>query len=187
MRKKIFLSAVAGRLPGFLPARWRGGAPMRSRRSRPLAKKVAKELTMHGHTRVDEYYWLNQRENPEVIAYLQAENAYTDAVMKPAPACARPCTGRWSAACSRPTCRCPISRTATGTTPASKRGRTTRSTAARRRRCRAPSRSCWTATAWRPAQNISTSARSPSARTTPPWPTAWTPCRAASTASASAA
>ena len=39
---------------------------------------------MHGHTRVDEYYWLNQRENPEVIAYLQAENAYTDAVMKPA-------------------------------------------------------------------------------------------------------
>jgi len=50
----------------------------------PLAKKVAKELTLHGHTRVDEYYWLNQRENPEVIAYLQAENAYTDAVMKPA-------------------------------------------------------------------------------------------------------
>jgi len=50
----------------------------------PLAKKLVKEMTLHGHTRVDEYYWLNQRENPEVIAYLQAENAYTDAVMKPA-------------------------------------------------------------------------------------------------------
>ncbi|MBN2347037.1 MAG: oligopeptidase B, partial [Candidatus Aminicenantes bacterium] len=49
----------------------------------PLAKKVPKKLTIHGHTRVDEYYWLNQRENPEVIAYLKAENAYTDAVMKP--------------------------------------------------------------------------------------------------------
>ena len=48
-----------------------------------MAKKVAKELTLHGQTRVDEYYWLNERKNPEVIAYLQAENAYTDAVMKP--------------------------------------------------------------------------------------------------------
>ncbi len=50
----------------------------------PVAKKIAKDLVMHGHTRVDEYYWLNQRENPEVIAYLQAENAYTDSMMKPA-------------------------------------------------------------------------------------------------------
>jgi oligopeptidase B len=50
----------------------------------PVAVKIAKELTIHGHTRVDEYYWLNQRDNPEVIAYLQAENAYADAVMKPA-------------------------------------------------------------------------------------------------------
>ena len=49
----------------------------------PVAKKIAKELTLHGLTRSDEYYWLNQRENPEVIAYLQAENSYTDAVMKP--------------------------------------------------------------------------------------------------------
>ncbi len=50
----------------------------------PVAAKIAKELLLHGHVRNDEYYWLNQRENPEVIAYLQAENAYTDAVMKPA-------------------------------------------------------------------------------------------------------
>ena len=44
----------------------------------PVAKKVAKELTMHGHTRVDNYFWLNQREDPEVISYLRAENAYKD-------------------------------------------------------------------------------------------------------------
>ncbi|WP_242926974.1 S9 family peptidase [Pontibacter vulgaris] len=43
----------------------------------PVAKKVAKELSMHGDTRIDNYYWLNQREDPEVIAYLNAENAYT--------------------------------------------------------------------------------------------------------------
>ena len=48
----------------------------------PVAKKVAKELTTHGHTRVDNYYWMNQREDPEVIAHLEAENAYKEAVMK---------------------------------------------------------------------------------------------------------
>jgi oligopeptidase B len=48
----------------------------------PLAKKVATELTTHGHTRIDNYYWMNDRENPEVIAHLDAENAYTEAVMK---------------------------------------------------------------------------------------------------------
>ena len=47
----------------------------------PVAKKIPKELTVHGQTRIDNYYWLNDRENPEVIAYLEAENAYKDAVM----------------------------------------------------------------------------------------------------------
>lgn len=48
----------------------------------PVAKKIPKELTTHGHTRVDNYFWMNQREDPEVIAHLEAENAYKDAVMK---------------------------------------------------------------------------------------------------------
>jgi oligopeptidase B len=47
----------------------------------PVAKKIPKELTIHDHTRIDNYYWLNNRENPEVINYLKAENAYTDAMM----------------------------------------------------------------------------------------------------------
>ncbi|MFD2514435.1 S9 family peptidase [Pontibacter locisalis] len=47
----------------------------------PVAKKAPKELTTHGETRVDNYYWLNQREDPEVIAYLNAENDYTKKVM----------------------------------------------------------------------------------------------------------
>lgn len=49
----------------------------------PTAKKVPHEMSIHGHTRIDNYYWLNQREDPEVIAYLEAENAYTDEVMAP--------------------------------------------------------------------------------------------------------
>ncbi len=47
----------------------------------PAAKKIPKELTIHGDTRIDEYYWLNERENPEMIAYLEAENAYKDNMM----------------------------------------------------------------------------------------------------------
>ena len=39
-------------------------------------------MTMHGHTRIDNYYWLNERENPEVLAYLEAENQYADACLK---------------------------------------------------------------------------------------------------------
>jgi oligopeptidase B len=38
---------------------------------------------MHGHTLVDDYFWLRSQDSPEVLAYLRAENAYTDAVMKP--------------------------------------------------------------------------------------------------------
>jgi len=48
----------------------------------PVAEKIPKELTIHGDTRVDDYYWLNERDNPQVIEYLTAENAYKDAVMK---------------------------------------------------------------------------------------------------------
>jgi len=43
----------------------------------PVAKKIPFEIETHGDVRVDNYYWLNDRENPEVIAYLEAENEYT--------------------------------------------------------------------------------------------------------------
>lgn len=42
----------------------------------PRAKRVPHRLEHHGHVRTDEYYWLRDRENPEVLAYLQAENDY---------------------------------------------------------------------------------------------------------------
>jgi len=48
----------------------------------PKAEKIPKELTLHGDTRIDPYYWLNERDNPKVIEHLKAENAYKDAVMK---------------------------------------------------------------------------------------------------------
>ena len=48
----------------------------------PVAKKIPKELTIHGDTRIDNYYWMNDREDPEVIAHLEAENVYKEAVMQ---------------------------------------------------------------------------------------------------------
>ena len=36
----------------------------------------ARKFELHGDTRVDDYYWLRERENPEVISYLQEENEH---------------------------------------------------------------------------------------------------------------
>jgi len=47
----------------------------------PMARIVPVKLEKHGHIRVDNYYWLRERDNPEVIEYLEAENEYTENVM----------------------------------------------------------------------------------------------------------
>jgi oligopeptidase B len=47
----------------------------------PRAARRPVELQMNGDVRVDDYFWLRDREDPEVLSYLEAENAYTDAVM----------------------------------------------------------------------------------------------------------
>jgi oligopeptidase B len=49
----------------------------------PVAKKVPHETEVNGQKMVDNYFWLRDKPNPAVRAYLEAENAYTDAVMKP--------------------------------------------------------------------------------------------------------
>lgn len=54
----------------------------KDRMNSPVAEKRPTELTIHGDTRIDNYYWLRDRENPEVIAYLDDENAYREAMMK---------------------------------------------------------------------------------------------------------
>lgn len=63
--------ALSNELPGFPSV-----AP-------PLARREPVEVVLHGDRRVDHYAWLRQKENPEVISYLDAENAYTDAILKP--------------------------------------------------------------------------------------------------------
>jgi oligopeptidase B len=48
----------------------------------PRAEKIKKELSLHGNIRVDNYFWLNERDNPAVLEYLTKENEYTSHVLK---------------------------------------------------------------------------------------------------------
>jgi oligopeptidase B len=65
---------------GALKAQSNGGAaPAKP----PMAEKKTKTTNIHGEQLVDDYFWLREKTNPAVLAHLQAEEAYTDTVMKP--------------------------------------------------------------------------------------------------------
>src|ERR1035437_5301878 len=49
----------------------------------PIARKATKETALHGAVLTDDYAWLRDKDNPDVTAYLEAENAHAEAVMKP--------------------------------------------------------------------------------------------------------
>jgi oligopeptidase B len=49
----------------------------------PHAAKLAHQIEIHGDTIVDDYFWLRERDNPQVMAYLNAENEYTEQVLAP--------------------------------------------------------------------------------------------------------
>jgi oligopeptidase B len=49
----------------------------------PIAEIQPKKLVKHGITRVDNYFWIRERENPKVRAYLEAENDYLNHVLSP--------------------------------------------------------------------------------------------------------
>ena len=49
----------------------------------PVAQRRPEKTVLHGHERIDDYAWLKQRSDPAVLAYLEAENAYTEAAMAP--------------------------------------------------------------------------------------------------------
>jgi oligopeptidase B len=49
----------------------------------PMTEKKPKTTNIHGTTLVDDYFWLREKTNPAVLAHLQAEDAYTESVMKP--------------------------------------------------------------------------------------------------------
>jgi len=75
-RTALVAAAGAGLLVSFLAAE-DAAAP-----KPPVARKAARTTTLHGDTLRDDYFWMREKTNPEVRAHLEAENAYTTAVMK---------------------------------------------------------------------------------------------------------
>src|SRR5262245_8413631 len=80
--RNIFLLLIAVTLasfkqpsPNMSAFQWPGGIKP------PAADKEPKEFVAHGDKRIDDYYWLNQRENQKVLNYLKAENEYLDTMM----------------------------------------------------------------------------------------------------------
>jgi oligopeptidase B len=57
--------------------------PTRTETAPPVATILHTEKELHGHTLVDDYAWLRDRQNPEVTAYLEAENAYCNEILEP--------------------------------------------------------------------------------------------------------
>ena len=58
-------------------------SPARTAPEPPVAKRVTRVVEIHGERLVDDYFWLRDKADPDVRTYLEAENAYTTAVMKP--------------------------------------------------------------------------------------------------------
>ena len=94
---------------------------------------------LHGDELVDPYFWMRERENPEVRTYLETENALHRRVHEADRGLPEDALRRDARRGSRrPTSRCPIGTAATSITRAPRRESSTRSTAARRARLEAP-------------------------------------------------
>src|SRR5213080_3326117 len=76
---RICLALAAGLLT--LPTAARGIDPKAA--TPPVAKAVPHKTELHGEVRTDNYFWMRDKKDPEVIKHLEAENAYTAAVIKP--------------------------------------------------------------------------------------------------------
>ena len=50
---------------------------------KPIANKIPKELVSNNHKRIDNYYWMNQRDSAEVLEYISQENKYCESYFKP--------------------------------------------------------------------------------------------------------
>ena len=56
---------------------------MFSQTQEPVAKKITKILSKHNHERIDDFYWMNERDSKDVLDHLQKENAYSEKYFEP--------------------------------------------------------------------------------------------------------
>ena len=129
------LMSGCGRGPSDSAGVTTGDVAAPSNSAPPIATTKPYEVVgPNGLKRQDEYYWLRDdtRKNPEMLAYLNAENAYADSLMAPLT-----------------TALCRISNATTGITRVTNPAKTIRSTHVARARCRLPKKSCSMAMRWR--------------------------------------
>ena len=113
----------------------------------PTAKKVPKMVTVNGETLQDDYFWLRERENPEVKAYLEKENAFAAEFMKPTEQLQKTLYDEMLGRIKETDLSVPYRETgAISTIREPRRESSTRSTVARRAASRRPSRSTSTST-----------------------------------------
>jgi oligopeptidase B len=67
----------------YLTCGWRAGIAAAVAPNAPVAQAVRKTIEKFGAVRIDPYDWLRDREDPRVVSYLNAENAYANAILKP--------------------------------------------------------------------------------------------------------
>lgn len=75
-----FLSLATATLLAAWPARLLAAEPPPNG---PVAERVPKDVSIHGDTRIDDYFWLRERDNPKVLQHLQAEAAHTERWFEP--------------------------------------------------------------------------------------------------------
>src|SRR2546428_13643117 len=81
MLTNIRLLALAAFVPTIVVAQQAPTTPAAPALTPPMAAARPHRFDEHGNVRIDQYYWLRERDNPEVIKYLEDENAYTKSVM----------------------------------------------------------------------------------------------------------
>src|SRR5467141_1169800 len=80
-RVRSFALALAAFVPSSIVAQAPATSPATSALTPPMAAVRPHRFDEHGNVRIDQYYWLRDRDNREVIKYLEDENAYTKAIM----------------------------------------------------------------------------------------------------------
>src|SRR5262249_53185966 len=81
-RNPVMFSPKTALLIGVMVLSLVSNLPGESGIEPPVANRVDHRDVRHGATVVDNYYWLREKSNPEVVKYLEAENAYTEAMTK---------------------------------------------------------------------------------------------------------
>ncbi len=139
--------------------------------ARPVAPRIPRMVTIHGETRTDDYFWLRERTNPEVIRYLEQETRYTNVRMQHTGELQDRLYQEMLGRIQETDVSAPERVGDYYYYTRTEQGGSIRFTAVGTAAWKRPKRYCWTRTFWRPASPTSGSAPTSRVPTTGCWPT----------------